>query len=136
MKLRISFDMNDQIFSLSSAPRIWDSAEVLTAPGVVVDFPAGDSNKPVGLEVLGFEAILPLGKKNYSATTDTQSFGDKDDATLVVENEDLVAYFGPQPYDPDYLYLLAVELRNASMHLAPLIASLSGQTFCTKPGLD
>ena len=125
MNLRISFDLQDQIFSLRSTPRSQDSASVLSAPGVVVDFPTEDSNKPVGLEVLGFGAILPLGKMDYSAITDTQSFGDKDSATSIVENEDLLAYFGPQPDDPDYLYLVAVELRNASKHLAPLIACLS-----------
>ena len=122
MRLRIYFDLMDQVFSLHSIPRSQDSAEVLSAPGVVVDFPSKDSNKPVGMGVVGFGAILPLGKKDYSAATDTQSFGDKEHATLVVENEDLVAYFGPEPDDPDYLYLLAVDLRNASKHLAPLIA--------------
>ncbi len=125
MRLRIYFDLMDQVFFLHSIPRSQDSAEVLSAPGVVVDFPSKDSNKPVGMEVVGFGAILPLGKKDYSAATDTQSFGDKEQATLVVENEDLVAYFGPQPHDPDYLYLLAVDLRNASKHLAPLIAVLA-----------
>ena len=125
MRLRIYFDLNDQIFSLHSIPRSQDSAEVLSAPGVVVDFPSEDSNKPVGMGVLGFAAILPLGKKDYSAATDTQSFGDKEHATLVVENEDLIAYFGPETDDPDDLYLFAVDLRNASKHLAPLIAVLS-----------
>ncbi len=122
MRLRIYFDLMDQVFSLHSIPRSQDSAEVLSAPGVVVDFPSKDSNKPVGMEVVGFGAILPLGKKDYSAATDTQSFGDKEHGTLVVDNEDLVAYFGTQPHDPDYLYLLAVDLRNASTHLAPLLA--------------
>ena len=125
MNLRISFDLNDNIFSLRSTYRSQDSAEVLSAPGVVVDFPTEDSRKPVGLEVLGFSAILPLGKADYSTATDTQSFGDKEHATLVVENEDLIAYFGPETDDPDDLYLFAVDLRNASKHLAPLIAVLS-----------
>ena len=125
MTMEISFDLTDRIFSLHSKVQSRDSSSVLGAEGVVVDFPDEDSHTPVGLEVLGFGAILPLGKEDYSAESDTQSFGDKGGATLVKENGDLVAYFGPQPDDPDFLYLLAVDLRNASKHLAPLIDILS-----------
>ena len=124
MTMELSFDLTDQVFFLRSGTRIWDAAEVPTDPGVAVYFPDEDSNTPVGLEVLGFRGILPLGKEGYSAESDTQSLGDKGGATLVVENGDLVAYFGL--YDatyPEDLYLLAVDLRNASKHLAPLIGA-------------
>ena len=124
MKLRLSYDLNDRIFSLSSADRSGDCATVLSEPGVVVDFPEPHGMKPVGLEVFGFSPSLPLGREGYSVETDTLCYGDMTSATVVEENKDLVAYFGPIWDVPDYLYLLGVELRNATKHLAPLIPQL------------
>ena len=40
------------------------------------------------------------------------------------KNGDLIAYWRPDEYDPDDLVAVAVDLRNASKHLAPVIAAM------------
>ncbi len=123
MKLRLSYDLNDRIFSLSSPGKVDDGTSLSDAPGVGIDL--FGRNNPVGLEVLGFDAILPLGKKGYSPKMDTLSFGNKSNATAVVENEDLVAYLGYDEEFPDGEEIIAIELRNASKHLASLISAIT-----------
>ena len=78
------------------------------------------------LEVIGVSAWLPLGKRSYCRETDTLTFGGNvEAATVIAENGDLVAYWGPDQYDPDYLVPIAVDLRNASKHLAPVLEAQS-----------
>ena len=85
-----------------------------------------ESHVPVGLEVIGVSAWLPLGKRGYCKETDTLTFGsDTETATVIAENGDLIAYWSPDQYDPDYLLPIAVDLRNASKHLAPVLEAQS-----------
>ena len=127
MKLRVHYDSECDAFGLHSGQWSKISADLETAPGVVVDLAGDDglSCQVVGLEVLGMSAFLPLGKLGYCEETDTLTFGAGIEvATEIVENEDLVAHWRPDEYDPDLWRVpIALDLRNASKHLAPIMDS-------------
>ena len=115
----------DVIYFTSDGSSSSDGAYELGDSGIAVDTPK-DSYKPVSLEVMYFrEHYMPLGTNaDYSPETDTLVFGDgKDRATQVEENGDLVAYWYPDT-GPDDLDLVAVALRNASKHVASVMAKV------------
>ena len=97
----------------------------------VAHLPTEGELRMLALEVLGFSDYLPLdGFEDYCAETDTLLVGGKlETATKVVESGDFVAYWRPAfGYEGDDvsdedLDVHAVELRNASKHLAPVIAN-------------
>ena len=100
--------------------------EVAENWSIILHVPEHESRGAAELEVIGVSAWLPLGKRGYSKETDTLTFGsDAETATVIAENGDLVAYWSPDQYDPDYLLPIAVDLRNASTHLAPVIEAMS-----------
>ena len=100
--------------------------ELTTVGMVMIDLPDEDSYEAVGLEVFAISAWLPLGKRGYCVETDTLTIGHGvETATVVAENGDLVAYWAPDEYDPDDLSPIAVDLRNASKHLGPVMAAMS-----------
>ena len=69
--------------------------------------------------------FLPLdAERGYDADTDTLTLGDKPDADYrVVENGDFAGYW--QECDGGrYWDVVAVDLRRASAHLAPVLAAL------------
>ncbi len=92
-------------------------------PYVVIDLPPDDGKEPVALEVLWISKYLPLEtNENYCVATDTLTIGDKSEtATLVAENDDLVLYWRSDDYYPGELTAVAIDVRNASKHLAPAI---------------
>lgn len=84
-----------------------------------------DGRRGTQLEVIGIDAWLPLGKRAYCHETDTLTFGDGvAKATIIAENGDLIAYWAPDEYDPSDLVVTAVDLRNASQHLASVIEAM------------
>jgi hypothetical protein len=94
-----------------------------------IDVPAGGGYKPVALEFMFVSGLMPLeanGRGRYFPETDTLVIGEgQGTATLVEENDDLTAYWCPDDVPgrgPDDLNLIAVALRNASKHLALVIA--------------
>ena len=77
------------------------------------------------LTVLHATDFLPLhAERGYDADTDTLTLGDKPDADYrVVENGDFAGYW--QECDGGrYWDVVAVDLRRASVHLAPVLAAL------------
>ena len=102
-------------------------------PHVIIDLPPDDGKAPVSLEVLWISDLLPLEtNEDYCAETDTLTIGEElETATLVVENGDLVLYWRPDRNYPDELTAIAVDIRNASEHLASAIAA--NQHKQTKP---
>ena len=94
-------------------------------PYVVIDLPPDDGRKPVALEVLWVSSYLPLEtNEKYCAETDTLTIGDElETATLIAENGDLVLYWRPDGYYPDDMTAIAIDIRNASKHLAPAIVA-------------
>jgi len=127
MKLKVHYDPDcDAIGANYKQPH--DGAREVEGLGwVVIDLLNWESHVPVGLEVIGISRWLPLGKRGYCEETDVLTFGDGvETATVVAVNGDLVAYWGPDEYDPDSSLLpIAVDLRNAAKHLAPVIAATS-----------
>ena len=126
MELRVHYDSECDALGLHSDqfPKI--SAELETAPGVVLDLANDDdlSCQVVGLEVLGMSAYVPLGKLGYCEETDTLTFGTEIETAIeIMENEDLVAYWRSDDSLDDSMVPVAFDLRNASKHLAPVMAS-------------
>ncbi len=100
--------------------------EVAQNWSIILHVPDDESHRAVELEVIGISPWLPLGKRGYCAKTDTLTIGHGvETATVVAENGDLVAYWAPDEYDPDDLSPIAVDLRNASKHLAPVMEAMS-----------
>ena len=102
-------------------------------PYVVIDLPPDDGKKPVSVEVLWVSSYLPLETNDkYCAETDTLTIGDElETATLIAENGDLALYWRPDDNYPDELTAIAIDIRNASKHLAPAMAA--NQRKHTKP---
>ena len=99
--------------------------ELATVGMVMIDVPDEESYEAIGLEVFAISAWLPLGNRDYCEETDTLTFGGgAESATVIAENGDLVAYWGPDEYDPGDTVPIAVDLRNASKHLAPVIEAM------------
>lgn len=93
---------------------------------VILDF-ADESNEDVTrIDILGVSRFLPLSaERGYNADTDTLTLGDKPDAEYrVVDNGDFISY--RQWFDDGSEWdVVAVDLRQASVHLAQAIAALS-----------
>ncbi len=123
MSLRVKYSPGSDIVSLDTLESSEDSCDVEGHYWTVIDLPVGGGYKPVALEIMFVSDLMPLETNvGYCPETDTLVIGEgKDTATLVEENDDLAAYWDA----PEDLSLVAVSLRNASRHLAPVIASLS-----------
>lgn len=126
MELKVHYDSECDALGLHSDRLSRISAELETVPGVVLDLANDDdlSCQVVGLEVLGMSAYVPLGKLGYCEETDTLTFGAEIETAIeIVENEDLAAHWRPDDSLDDFMVPVAFDLRNASKHLAPIMAS-------------
>ena len=95
---------------------------------VIVDFADEGSEDVTRIDILNVSWFLPLSaERGYDADTDTLTLGDKPDADAdyrVVDNGDFVSY--RQWFDDGSGWdIVAVDLRQASKHLAPALAALS-----------
>ncbi len=93
---------------------------------VILDFVDEGSEDVTRIDILDIGRFLPLGaNRGYDANTDTLTLGDKPDADYrVVDNGDFVSY--QQWFDDGSEWdVVAVDLRQASVHLAPVLAALS-----------
>ncbi len=125
MNLRVHYDPECDAIGLDYKQPHRATYELATVGMVMVDVPDEDSYEAVGLEVFAISAWLPLGKRGYCEETDTLTIGrGVETSTVVAENGDLVAYWAPDEYDPADLVPIAVDLRNASKHLAPVIEAI------------
>ncbi len=125
MSLQTRYSQEDDILLIASSERGEGSCDVEGHYWTTVVLPFGGGYKPVALEIMFVSDLMPLRtNKGYSADTDTLVIGRGKGAALVEENDDLAAYWHPED-GPDDLNLVAVALRNASKHLAPVIACLS-----------
>ena len=94
--------------------------------GVILTFVDEGSEDITRIRVLHVTDFLPLdAKRGYDADTDTLTLGDKSDADCrAVKNGDFVGYW--QECDGGrYWDVVAVDLRRASVHLAPVLAARS-----------
>ena len=124
MSLRIHYSPEDDIVMLYTTEEGEGSYDVEGHHWTRVILPAGGGYKPVAMEVMFVSDLMPLETNGrYRSETDTLVVGDgEDSATLVEENGDLTAYWLPEEDGPDDWSLVAVALRRASVHLAPVIA--------------
>ena len=129
MSLKTRYTQEDDIVSLSAPGRERSdegSYEVESDSWTVLDVAFDNGCKPVTLELIFVSRLMPLEtNKGYSSDTDTLVIGEGlDTATVVEVNGDLTAYWCPDD-DLDDMNLVAVSIRNASKHLAPLIDHIS-----------
>ena len=115
----------DAIVLDSDKERDIEAIDLEYNPHVVIDLPPDDGKEPVAVEVLWISAYLPLeANEDYCAETDTLTIGDEaQTATLIAENGDLVLYWRPDENYPGELTAIAIDIRNASKHLASVIAA-------------
>ena len=93
---------------------------------VILDFVDEGSEDVTRIDILDVSRFLPLRvERGYDADTDTLTLGDKADADFrVVDNGDFVSY--RQWFDDGSEWdVVAVDLRRASVHLAPALAARS-----------
>ena len=113
-QLRISYDPDVRILNITTANRGVTSTSLAHDYDVIADLSSEESpSKVVGLEILNPIDYLPLGTHGYDEKTDTLLLGLKEDATSVEANGDLVAYWKPDPDDPDDYTLLGVGVLSA-----------------------
>lgn len=126
MNLITHYDPEIDAVSLHYDQPTYGGYEVAENWSIILHVPEDESHRAAELEVIGIRAWLPLGKRGYCKDTDTLTFGyGSENATVIAENGDLIAYWRPDEYDPNDLTPIAVDLRNASKHLVPVIEAMS-----------
>ena len=134
MSLRVGYTAEDDCIFLSTGQGSDDSATLVSSYCVAIDTHPDSDYRPTALEVLYISRYLPLETNpGYCPDTDILVIGKcRDAATMVEENDDLVAYWAQNtsyPDDPDAFELVDAGLRNASKHLAPAIANQQKQAY-------
>ena len=91
--------------------------------GIIVAYANPESNDVVDLDIFGVSHFLPLrAERGYDAATDTLTLGDKPAADYrVIDSGDFVSY-RQWIDDEGHWDIVALDLRQASRHLAPAIA--------------
>ena len=126
MNLITHYDPEIDAVSLHYGQPTCGGYEVAANCSIILHVPEDESHCAAELEVIGISAWLPLGRRGYCRETDTLNFGDgTENATVVAEYGDLIAYWRPDEYDPGGLSPFAVDVRNASKHLAPVIEAMA-----------
>lgn len=92
---------------------------------VIFTFEDSDNENITRMDIHDVSRFLPLSaERGYDADTDTLTLGDKPDADYrVVENGDFAGYW-QECNSGRYWDIVAVDLRQASVHLAPALAAL------------
>ena len=124
--MQADYDVEEGILSLTTGMRPATSASLLDDPGIVVDLAESDGHTIVGIMVMGADAYLPLAR-GYDPDADTLHLGKPtDNPDLITENGDVIGYWQVYEGDPDGVRdPIGVTIRNASKHLAPVIAARS-----------
>ena len=124
--LKMSYDPASDLLWLRDGSPSDGSSLLEEAPFATIEMLDEGSREAVGVEISGFSSYLPLRRPDYCASVDTLTVGARrETATVVAENGDLVAYWRPDESAPGDLEPFAVDLRNASKHMAPLLATFS-----------
>ena len=125
--MRVSYDETDDVLRLTTGQRVATCAGLLSATDdVALELATEYGHDVIGIVALGASGYLSPWK-GYDADRDILTIGKTtDDPQLITENGDFIAYWQPRdieldgPRDP-----IGVAIRQASKHLAPVIASLS-----------
>ena len=126
MSLKLHYDPESDAIGLNYNRPSGATHEIEGLGWVMIDLPDEESHDAIALEVIGISAWLPLGRRSYNLETDTLTFGDgTKTATIKAPNGDLVVSWRRDSSATGGLTPFAVDLRNASKHLAPVIAAMS-----------
>jgi hypothetical protein len=123
--MQVRYYAEDDTLILTATPGGRSGAALRDYFEVILTLADEGSELITRLTVLHATDFLPLDTdRSYDADTDTLTLGDKSDADCrVVENGDFVGYW--QECDGGrYWDVVAVDLRRASVHLAPALAAL------------
>ena len=125
--MRADYDVKANVLSLTTEVPAKTSASLLDDPGVVVALAESEGHDIVGLIVMGAAAYLPL-QRGYDPETDTLLLGEKTNSPeLITENGDFIGYWQVYEDEPKgFMDPVGVLIRDASKHLAPVIANLPG----------
>ena len=120
--VRVSFNPDVKILDVTTENRGVISTSLEHDFDVIADLATEEvPTKVVGLQVMNPSEYLPLGIYGYDDQANTLTFGSKQGATDVKTNGDLVAYWAPDPYDPNDYTLLGVEVLSARKWLTNAI---------------
>ena len=126
MKLKVHYDPDCDAIGANYGQPSGATYEVEGLGWVMIDLPDEESHEAIALEVIGISAWLPLGKRGYRDDTDTLPFGNgAENAAVIGKNGDLVTYWRRDASAAGGLTVFAVDLRNASKNLAPVIEAMS-----------
>ena len=132
LEMQVKYFPEDDIVEVFvSRSKDGDGAALRDYFGVILAFAEAGSEDITGVDIIGISQWLPLCAENgYDAATDTLTLGDKPAADYrVVDNGDFVSY--RQWFDDGSEWdILAVDLRNASVHLAEVIAAPPAADAC------
>ncbi len=114
MNLHMTYDQEVDALRLWNGEKRTTSTSIVGLEDVVLDLADEDSRHVVGLEILGADAYLPLGKRDYDPKNDTLTLGAVvGDPACISESGDIVTYWREAPdVDP-----VGVLIRQASRHL-------------------
>lgn len=124
--MQVKYYPEDDVLILTAAAGGLSGATLRDDFGVIFTFEDVGIENVTRVRVLYVSDFLPLGvERGYDADTDTLTLGDKPDADYrVVDNGDFVSY--RQWFDDGSGWdIVAVDLRQASKHLAPALAALA-----------
>ena len=130
MTLQVSkYDAESNAIAFDTGDPHDETDEIDYCHGHVLDYDSA-TYKPTSFDLYSARWYLGLSpERGYDADADTLTFGDGlGRSEFAVANGDLVAHWAyPLPEDdpePEFYIPVAVQLRNASKHLAPAIAGL------------
>lgn len=123
--MQVKYYPDDDALILDIGPGGCSGATLRDDFDVILVFECEGSENIARVRVLNVSDFLPLDtERGYDASTDTLTLGDKPtDDCRVVDNGDFVSY--RQWFDDGSEWdVVAVDLRQASVHLAPVLDAL------------
>ena len=125
-EMRVKYYPEDDALIVTGTPGGRSGAALRDYWEVILTLADEGSELITRLTVLHATNFLPLeAERGYNANTDTLTLGDKpDNACRVVENGDFTGYW-QECANGSYWDVVAVDLRRASVHLAPVVDALS-----------
>ena len=129
--MQVSYYPEDDVLILIASPKGGGGGTLRDDFGVifVIDGEDEDDENVTRVDVHGATRFLPLdAERGYDADTDTLTLGDKPTADYrVADSGDFVSY--RQWFDDGSEWdVVALDLRRASIHLAPVLSALSQPT--------
>ena len=127
--MQTKYYTDDDAVVLTNRHKHGDGGTLRDDFGIILTYESEGSEEVTQIDILRASRLLPLGpERGYDAQTDTLTLGDKPTADYrVVDNGDFVSY--RQWFDDgSERDVVAVDLRQASVHLAPVLAALAQPT--------